>query len=410
MSAFDKKTDIEENYTKRSVVISLGLHLLLAMMNLKIFMIVEPPEKKEEAIQVTLIPIPAKIEQAKKVVVTPPPPMPKPVVSDVQKTIIPKTEQEIVKVKPAEPVVAGTEVVVPKSEALGNPEAKKKQIVQKGDPQSQQKVAHKKDTQLRFRKSPRIGTGALAKSSVPVKKIDAGGHNGPVEKVKQVQVDTYQGLDVQKNLAFLSSPSDVKVVTSKRLGTGDGGVGNGYGGGVGNGIGKGIEQGNGDGHYTGSPNGTMELAKVSTNIGSLTGTQGGKIDFSKGEAGLGKRKGNALLPGVVAQRVEMSAIDKNLVMEILREHLPQFRYCYQKQLDEGRSAASLDRYQGIVQLRFVIMATGRASAISVSSKNETLSTVQNCVKDVLSGIQFPRPKGGGSVEFTQQMNFFANYL
>ena len=80
----------------------------------------------------------------------------------------------------------------------------------------------------------------------------------------------------------------------------------------------------------------------------------------------------------------------------------QFRFCYQKELDRAKS-----KFSGRIKLNFIIGASGhvtRAGVVSSDIKPE----VKGCVVNVLKGIPFPAPRGGGKVEVTQPMNFYPN--
>jgi hypothetical protein len=86
----------------------------------------------------------------------------------------------------------------------------------------------------------------------------------------------------------------------------------------------------------------------------------------------------------------------------LIDNIPQFRYCYQKELDKASSA-----FNGVVRLDFIIGASGHVTRASVESASRGLpSKVKGCVVNVLKGIKFPEPLGGGVVEVNQPFNFY----
>ena len=178
----------------------------------------------------------------------------------------------------------------------------------------------------------------------------------------------------------------------------DGGAGGGRGGGMGDGIGG----GGGDGHFTGSTTGTTNLAKVATNVGSLTGSAKGKIDSSKGFDGLAT-KGAVMVAGVPVEKISVSTIDPDAIRRLLRENIPQFRYCYQKELDLSKSP---EGFQGVMNFRFFIAAQGKVNRSEITSEEITSDKVRDCMKNVLFGIQFPVPKGGRTVEVNQPMNLY----
>ena len=99
--------------------------------------------------------------------------------------------------------------------------------------------------------------------------------------------------------------------------------------------------------------------------------------------------------------VVMGSMNPELLRKILREYLPQFRHCYQKQLSQNKS------FQGIATLQFRIFANGKAGKIRVKTRNPRQFNQQSsrCMAKVLRIINFPKPKGGGVVDVQQSLNF-----
>ncbi len=280
----------------------------------------------------------------------------------------------------------GSDVVVKNSTALGDPLQNKVQDVQKGDPRSKIKKAYDPKTDLRKAKTNRVGSGA-APGKFQSKDGNTGGSG-----------DTYKGGDLSQITNSIIS----RGTGLKRANTGknpdDGGAGGGKGGGIGDGFGG----GSGDGRFTGTTTGTVDSAKVATNIGSLTGSAKGKIDSSKGFDGLAS-KGSVMVAGVPVEKVAVSIINPDEIRRLIREHIPQFRYCYQSQLDIHKNPEGL---QGRIIFNFLIGAEGRVTSSSITSEEITSDKVRDCIKDVLHGIQFPRPQGGKTVQVNQPMNLY----
>jgi outer membrane biosynthesis protein TonB len=151
---------------------------------------------------------------------------------------------------------------------------------------------------------------------------------------------------------------------------------------------------------------SLKKADVAQDTGSLTGSTVGKIGESKGVEGLSAKK-TIHTAGIPSETVVLGAMDPDIIRRILRENIPQFRYCYQKELDSRGNEDS-----GIVHLNFVIGASGHVSKSGVDrSKSSRISPkVQSCVLNVLNGIQFPRPAGGATVEVSQPINFYPKRL
>ena len=83
------------------------------------------------------------------------------------------------------------------------------------------------------------------------------------------------------------------------------------------------------------------------------------------------------------------------------DHLPQFRYCYQRVLDKAANG-----FNGVVKLNFIIGASGHVTRAGVNSDSGRVPLkVRSCSINVLKGIKFPSPPGGGIVEVNQPLNF-----
>jgi pSer/pThr/pTyr-binding forkhead associated (FHA) protein/outer membrane biosynthesis protein TonB len=149
----------------------------------------------------------------------------------------------------------------------------------------------------------------------------------------------------------------------------------------------------------------LKKADVGTEIGSLTGATVGKIGQSKGAEGLSAKKG-IYMAGIPSETVVMGSMDPDVIRRILREHIPQFRYCYQKELDRNTQ----DNLSGTIGLQFTIGASGHVSRAGINNRTRLPGSVKSCVVGVLRGIKFPRPLGGGVVEVNQPFNFYPKRL
>ncbi len=145
---------------------------------------------------------------------------------------------------------------------------------------------------------------------------------------------------------------------------------------------------------------TMQKANVSTNVGSLSGSASGKLDSTKGTQGLSDKK-NIYTAGLPYKTVILGGMDPNTIRQILMDNVPLFRQCYQSALDRSQSA-----FDGVVRLNFVIGASGHVTRAGVDSYSNLSPKVRNCVVNVLKGIKFPEPLGGGVVEVNQPFNFY----
>ena len=147
----------------------------------------------------------------------------------------------------------------------------------------------------------------------------------------------------------------------------------------------------------GGGGGSVERANVAKNVGSLEGAASGRLDRARGAEGLVSKKSVAVA-GIPSSTVVMGDYDASVVEDILREHLPQFRYCYQKELDRA------NKISGAITLHFNIGASGRVVKAGLA-KSALPASVEGCVVNVLKGIRFPAPLGGGVVAMRVPMSF-----
>ena len=97
----------------------------------------------------------------------------------------------------------------------------------------------------------------------------------------------------------------------------------------------------------------------------------------------------------------LGAMDPELIRKIMREYIPQFRHCYQRELVINPSVA------GVFDLEFQINSKGKGVSVGVKKQGKNFSAKgMGCLKQVVSMIPFPKPKGGGLVDVKQPMNFY----
>lgn len=147
--------------------------------------------------------------------------------------------------------------------------------------------------------------------------------------------------------------------------------------------------------------GSVQTADIQTNQGSLVGAATGVLGESKGAEGLSAKKA-IFTAGIPSETVVLGSMDPDVIRRILLDHLPQFRYCYQKELERTGAETS----SGVIKLNFSIGASGAVSQAGVEGSSPLPADVKKCVIGVLKGISFPEPVGGGVVEVKQPMNFY----
>lgn len=103
--------------------------------------------------------------------------------------------------------------------------------------------------------------------------------------------------------------------------------------------------------------------------------------------------------GSASDTVVMGGLDKSVIDEYIKRHMPQIRACYERQLN---SAGNLS---GRIATRFVISGSGRVSQAGVTTSSMNNGKVEGCLIGVLKNIVFPEPLGGGTVEVDYPFNF-----
>ncbi len=135
-------------------------------------------------------------------------------------------------------------------------------------------------------------------------------------------------------------------------------------------------------------------------VGQAQGSFGKGSSISGSGSALGGNGISAIGGGSGTRTVLLGSIDPQVVRNILREHLPQFKFCYEQELERinQKVATTLD-------LKFVITGQGRVQNPNVKSQSFNLTSKGiSCFNSVLSSIQFPEPKGGGIVNIRQPIN------
>lgn len=103
-----------------------------------------------------------------------------------------------------------------------------------------------------------------------------------------------------------------------------------------------------------------------------------------------------------AQAATKPVIDSEAIKKLLREHVPQFHSCYQKELDNSEKPEFL---KGSLLLKFKIEKSGKVQESEITSQDFHSEKVQECIKSVLEGIKFPA--GEKSVSIKQPMNLYS---
>ncbi len=152
-------------------------------------------------------------------------------------------------------------------------------------------------------------------------------------------------------------------------------------------------------------------------FGKMSPTQGasGKADILGGAGGFkvgaigtagkgggngGYKSGNDLGDGGVghgniaiddAETTVEGGLEKEVIARIIREHLGQIRYCYDRQL------ASDSGLHGKVKVNFSIDAEGMVDTQAVGESTMNSAMIDECILRRIATWKFPKPKGGTKV-------------
>ena len=305
-------------------------------------------------------------------------------------------------------------LVISKKKAIDKTKKKRKKIMQKSPSQKRAqkkkaptKVAQKKKAKptKKVGKKTAVKTGKVRKVTPtkgtknnlkpktvrPVAKKRGGKPSKSKSRAKsrvtntkaRGAVDTYKSFEFKSTLSSLmakgGSTKSVQNVSSTSYKTGESGV------------------------VTAGESATLRKANVAKKVGSLVGAASGTLDSTKGVQGVVGEK-SIYTAGVPFKTVILGGMDPDVIRRILQDHVPQFRYCYQKILDKSSAA-----FHGVVRLDFLIGASGHVTKAGVQSASKAMpGSVKGCVVNVLRGIKFPKPLGGTVVEVNQPFNFYPN--
>jgi hypothetical protein len=236
----------------------------------------------------------------------------------------------------------------------------------KGD----RKEDKKKDKMMAASKSESESTSTEAASPMPTDKTVAN------EKIKQYE------FSLNNNLNSLFGKSDSSVTQVKKAT-------------------RSVAAINGLSGAKAASTGSLK-ASGNVDVGSLGSDLGGKYDKSSGIKGYAEKKGIDTTY-IDPRTVVLGSMDPELLRKILQEYLPQFRHCYQQELQYKN-----DEAEGVVDMNFRIEESGRVSKVDILTQNGKFSPKGiDCMAGVLRLIDFPKPKGGGLVDVRQPLNFFS---
>lgn len=125
-------------------------------------------------------------------------------------------------------------------------------------------------------------------------------------------------------------------------------------------------------------------------IGNTTGPKRGS-EYDPFATGPGKprepRPDSALV--AVEDPITMGGIDRAAVDAVVKRHMSQIRYCYQRELNRSPGLA------GKVSVKFIIAKDGSVSSANVAKSTMGNERVESCVTARFHHMTFPPLRGGG---------------
>jgi hypothetical protein len=181
-------------------------------------------------------------------------------------------------------------------------------------------------------------------------------------------------------------------------------------------LGKAGSQLQGFGGFTSQGQGGLALSGsgkggggTADSLGGLSdhGTGGGRVGTGKGAAGsgsgiVGGRSRVALQSGGDDEAVVKGSIDSGAILAAIEAHRDEFRYCYEREIN-----AYNPKLSGTVIVSVALGSSGRVTGAGVHSTTLNNSNVEKCVLGVMKRIEFPMPRGGGTVQFRHPFKFAA---
>ena len=125
-------------------------------------------------------------------------------------------------------------------------------------------------------------------------------------------------------------------------------------------------------------------------IGTKGKGGGGGGGYGDGAGSLGRKKDRSIT--IYTDKVTIrGSLPKEVIRRVIKQHLPQIRYCYEKEL--LRSPGIF----GKVSTQFVISGAGTVSTAKVAETTLNNRAVESCITQKIRTWRFPKPKGGGIV-------------
>ncbi|MEQ1504498.1 MAG: AgmX/PglI C-terminal domain-containing protein, partial [Myxococcota bacterium] len=117
----------------------------------------------------------------------------------------------------------------------------------------------------------------------------------------------------------------------------------------------------------------------------------GRSHVGDGPGGNFIKKGQGAIGTVGGNPIILGALDRSLIDEVIKSHMAQIRYCYQRELQRDADLG------GKLVVKFTIAKDGTVARAAAASSTLGSAAVDACVVGRFQRMQFPTPKGGGIV-------------
>ena len=126
----------------------------------------------------------------------------------------------------------------------------------------------------------------------------------------------------------------------------------------------------------------------------LTGAKpvDGSDEIGKAKKSVGGGKTKTTIKGGHAK--VMGSLSMDVIRKVIRQHLAEVKFCYEKELAKKPDLA------GKVVVQFIISAKGKVKSATIKSSTMNSAGFESCLVKKIKRWVFPQPKGGGIVIVT----------
>ncbi|HHO52141.1 MAG TPA: AgmX/PglI C-terminal domain-containing protein [Deltaproteobacteria bacterium] len=93
----------------------------------------------------------------------------------------------------------------------------------------------------------------------------------------------------------------------------------------------------------------------------------------------------------VDKPITVGTLDRSLIAEVIKRHLSQIQYCYQRELVKEPGL------KGKIVIKFTVTSDGTVDSASLEDSTMDNVSVEQCIVRQFMRMQFPEPRGGGIV-------------